>query len=92
MSIRFTQRQLRETLGWSDRPLRRQLARLVELEYVLVFRTGRGNQHAYQLAVHGPVHDTALRSLGLVDVEQLRKRRPRRASSSQEGSSAPSRV
>ena len=28
-AVRFTQRQLREKLGWSDRSLRRQLARLV---------------------------------------------------------------
>ena len=35
--LRFTQRRLSETLGWSDRALRRQLARLVELEYVLVY-------------------------------------------------------
>ena len=40
--VRFTQRVLRELLGWSDRALRRQLVRLVELEYVLVYRTGRG--------------------------------------------------
>jgi hypothetical protein len=48
-AVRFTQRQLREALGWSDRSLRRQLSRLVELEYVLCYRTGRGNQRAYQL-------------------------------------------
>ena len=47
--VRFTQRQLRETLCWSDRSLRRQLSRLVELEYVLAYRTGRGNGRAYQL-------------------------------------------
>ena len=48
-AVRFTQRQLREKLGWSDRSLRRQLSRLVQLEYVLCYRTRRGNQRAYQL-------------------------------------------
>ena len=48
-AVRFTQRQLREKLCWSDRSLRRQLSRLVELEYVLCYRTRRGNQRAYQL-------------------------------------------
>ena len=48
-AVRFTQRQLREKLCWSDRSLRRQLSRLVELEYVLCYRTRRGNQREYQL-------------------------------------------
>ena len=48
--VRFTQRQVREALGWSDRALRRQLQRLLELEYVLVYRAGCGNQRVYQLA------------------------------------------
>ena len=83
--IRFTQRQLREALGWSDRALRRQLRRLVELEYVLVHRTGQGNQRAYQLADDVQC-DTDTDSetdhgesglLGLIDVKQLRKRKPR---------------
>jgi len=55
--VRFTQRQLREQLCWSDRSLRRQLIRLVELEYVLCYRTGRGNQRAYQL-LYDPAHPT----------------------------------
>jgi len=54
-AVRFTQRQLREALGCRDRSLRRQLARLVELEYVLSYRTGRGNQRAYQL-LYDPTH------------------------------------
>lgn len=49
-TIRFTQRQVREACGWSDFSLRHHLARLVELEYVLAFRTGRRNQREYELA------------------------------------------
>jgi hypothetical protein len=73
--IRFTQRQLREALHWSDRALRRQLGRLVELEYVLVYRTGRGNQRAYQLLYEGQAEGAPL-LLGLTDVEQLSGRSP----------------
>jgi hypothetical protein len=51
--VRFTQRQVREALQWSDRALRRQLARLVQLEYVLAYRTGRGNGRTYQLLYDG---------------------------------------
>ena len=73
-SVRFSQRQLREALQLSDRSLRTHLARLVQLEYVLVYRTGRGNQRLYQLlgawddAMESPTHS----QLGLVDVSQLR--------------------
>jgi enoyl-CoA hydratase/carnithine racemase len=71
--VRFTQRQLREALPWSDRSLRRQLARLVELEYVLCYRTRRGNQRAYQL-LYDPRTATAAAAwqLGLCSLEQLR--------------------
>ena len=73
--VRFTQRQLREALQRSDRALRRHLARLVELEYVAVQRTGRGNQRAYQLLGSGGDAAGGVSSLGLVDVERLRESR-----------------
>jgi hypothetical protein len=74
--VRFTQRELRETLQWSDHALRRQLSRLVELEYVLAYRSGRGNQRHYQLVCHTHRGDAAALRLGLTDVEQLRGRPP----------------
>ncbi|MGB6044876.1 MAG: hypothetical protein WBF93_17105, partial [Pirellulales bacterium] len=43
----FTQRQLREAIGWSDGQLRRNLKRLIELEYVLPYRSGQRNQCEY---------------------------------------------
>ena len=74
-AVRFTQRQLREKLCWSDRSLRRQLTRLVELEYVLAYRTGRGNGRAYQL-LYDPAPQSAggaeaAWQLGLCPVEKL---------------------
>ena len=42
--LRFSQRELREALGYADRALRRQLSRLVELEYVVMHRAGLGNR------------------------------------------------
>ena len=80
LDVRFTQRELRAALAWSDRALRRQLARLVELEYVLVYRTGRGNQRAYQLLYDGQASDGGPLLLGLTDAKQLSKKRlPRKA-------------
>jgi hypothetical protein len=70
--VRFTQRQLREALAWSDHSLRRQLRRLVELEYVLTYRTGQGNQRAYQLLHGGQDGEGMPLVWGLTDVAQLR--------------------
>jgi hypothetical protein len=69
--VRFTQRQLRDTLAWPDRALRRQLTRLVELEYVLVYRTGRGNGRVYQLLFESQPDAVPAWQLGLRDVETL---------------------
>ena len=70
--VRFTQRQLRETLHWNDRALRRQLTRLVELEYVVAYRTGHGNGRMYQLLYEPRRESGSSWQLGLSDVEQLR--------------------
>jgi hypothetical protein len=72
LNVRFTQRELREALDFSDRCLRRHLARLVELEYVLAFRTGQGNQRQYQLVYDGQGGDGSRFLLGLIDTSTLR--------------------
>ena len=46
-AVRFTRRELREATAWGDTQLKVHLARLVEMEHVLVHR--RGTQHAYEL-------------------------------------------
>ncbi len=72
LDVRFTQRELREALDFSDRSLRRHLARLVELEYVLPYRTGQGNQRQYQLVYDGQGRDGSRFLLGLIDTSTLR--------------------
>jgi len=69
--IRFTQRELRETLAWGDFQLRRHLNRLVELEYVLVHRTGYGNRREYELLYNGEGRDGQPFLLGLIDPAKL---------------------
>jgi DNA primase len=71
--VRFTQREVRESLGWSDRSLRRHLGRLVQVEYLVVYRAGRGNQRVYQLLYDSQAVDGRAHLLGLIDVDQLRK-------------------
>ena len=70
--VRFGQRQLRESLGWSDFQLRYHLARLVELEYVLVFRSGAGNSKLYQLLYDGQGRNGKRFVLGLADPASLK--------------------
>ena len=74
--IRFTQRELRETLGWGDFQLRRHLKRLVELEYVLRHHAGKRNQREYELIYQGEGKDGDPFVLGLIDAKKLRKPRP----------------
>ncbi len=71
--VRFTQRELREALGWGDFALRRHLARLLELEYVLAYRTKRGNQRHYQLLDDGQPLDERNFLLGLSEVDHLKE-------------------
>jgi hypothetical protein len=73
LELRFTQREIREALGWGDFQLRRHLRRLVELEYVLVHRTKRGNQREYELLYDGQGRDGEPFVLGLIDVAKLRR-------------------
>ena len=73
LELRFTQRELREALGWGDFQLRRHLVRLIELEYVLVHRTKRGNQREYELLYDGQGRDGEPFVLGLIDVATLRQ-------------------
>ena len=72
--VRFTQRQLRETFGWSDRQVRHHLKRLIELEYVLAHRTGFGNAREYQLLYNGQGRDGDSFLLGLVDAAKLKNK------------------
>jgi hypothetical protein len=76
--VRFTQRQLRERFGWSDCQVRHHLKRLIELEYVLVHRTGHGNGKAYELLYDGQGRDGESFLLGLAEASSLKIDKPRR--------------
>jgi len=68
----FSRRAVRETTGWSHTQVRIHLDRLVELEYVLVHRGGRGQSFEYELLYDGQGHDGTPFLAGLLDVEALR--------------------
>ena len=71
---RFSRREVREHTRWGDTQLKIHLARLVELEYLLVHRGGRGQSFEYELLYDGTTEAEERRVSGLIDVEALRHR------------------
>jgi hypothetical protein len=70
---RFSRRQLREYSGGSDTALKIHMARLVELEYLIVHRSERGQGFIYELVYEGQGEDGKRFLMGLIDVEGLKK-------------------
>jgi hypothetical protein len=67
--FRFTRKTVREATGWGDTQLKIHLRRLVELEHLVVHRSGRG--HAYELVYDGRGRDGQRFLAGLLDPEKL---------------------
>ena len=72
--IRFTRKEVRDVTGWGDTQLKVHLARLVEMEYLLVHRAERGQGQVLELLYDGA--DThagtgAPHLSGLIDVADL---------------------
>jgi hypothetical protein len=70
-AYRFTRREVRAATGWTDNQVRDHLGKLVELEYVLVFRGTRGQSFVYELLYDGEGQDGTTFCLGLIDVATL---------------------
>jgi DNA primase catalytic core len=68
---RFTQRDARTFTGWTDVQVKRHLAKLVDLEYVLVHRGGRGQSFVYELLYEGQGENGGKFVLGLIDAGTL---------------------
>jgi DNA primase len=71
---RFSRREIREYGGWSYDQVRVHLERLVNLEYVLVHRGGRGQSFVYELLFDGKVDSGKPQLMGLIDVESLKSK------------------
>jgi hypothetical protein len=69
---RFTQREARFFSGWSDFQVKTHLRKLVDLEYVLVHRSLRGQGFTYELLYDGEGQDGRPFLMRLLDVEKLR--------------------
>jgi DNA primase len=67
----FSRRDLRAAAGWGDTQLKVHLARLVDLEYLLIHRGGRGQSFVYELLYEGQGKDGSRFVPGLMNVESL---------------------
>ena len=68
----FSRKAVRHFTRWSDTALKVHLQRLVELEYVLIHRSARGQAFRYELLYDSDI-DTPLHLNGLIDVADLKK-------------------
>lgn len=69
--FRFTRREVRELSGWGHSQLALHLARLVELEYLVVHHGTNGQRFVYELAYDGRGQDGTPFLVGLIDVAKL---------------------
>ena len=69
--LRFSRRDVRAATGWGDTQLKVHMARLVELEYLLLHRGGRGQSFVYELLWRGEGKDGSRFLPGLLDVTGL---------------------
>jgi DNA primase len=69
---RFSRRDIRQYTGWGNTQLKTHLARLEDLEYLLVHHGGRGQSFVYELMFDRSAHDDKPVLPGLIDVEKLR--------------------
>jgi hypothetical protein len=72
MDVRFSRRELRDATRWGNTQLKVHLARLVEMEYLLIHR--RGNTFLYELLYDGE-SDGEVHMNGLIDTQTLKKQR-----------------
>lgn len=68
---RFSRKRIRQWCGWSYTQVRVHLDRLVEMEYLLTHRGGRGQSFEYELLYEGEGQDGNAFLMGLMDIEQL---------------------
>ena len=66
---RFSRREFRESIGWSDFQVRMHLSKLVAMEYVLVHHGKQGRSYLYELIYAGQGRDGRPFVLGLTELE-----------------------
>jgi DNA primase len=71
---RFNRRQIREYSGWSDFQVRTHMTELEELEYIFAASGKRGKEYVYEMVYTGGGEDGRPFLVGLIGIEQLKKK------------------
>ena len=71
--FRFSRKDVRAWTFWTDSTLKRHLARLEDMEYLLVHRGGRGQSFVYELVFESSGHPSKPQLPGLIHVYNLKK-------------------
>jgi DNA primase len=82
---RFSRKEVRASVAWSDTQLRVHLDRLTAMEYLLVHRGGRGQSFVYELMYDGQGKEGQPFCMGLIDVDALRASATTESSRGSEG-------
>jgi DNA primase len=70
-TFRFSRRDVRQWIGWSDTALKVHLHRLEEMEYLLVHRAARGQGYVYEMLYAGEGREGNRFVMGLLDASKL---------------------
>jgi hypothetical protein len=71
-AFRFTRRELRKSLGWTDFQVRTHLNKLVDMEYMIAHRGKQGRCFVYELLYSGEGHEGQPFLMGLIDPAKLK--------------------
>ncbi len=71
-AFRFTRRELRKSLSWTDFQVRTHLNKLVDMEYMIVHRGKQGRRFVYELLYGGEGHEGQPFLMGLIDPAKLK--------------------
>ena len=72
MDFRFSRRDIREYTGWGNTQLKMHLARLEDLEYLIVHQGTRGRMFLYELMWAGEGREGERFVMGLIPVDHLK--------------------
>jgi len=70
-AYRFSRRDVRGFVGWTDFQIKKHMSRLQDMEYLLVHRGGRGQSFVYELLYQGEGDSGKAFLLGLLNMENL---------------------
>jgi hypothetical protein len=71
--FRFSRKDVRAWTAWTDTTLKRHLARLEDMEYLVLHRGGRGQTFVYELAFIPGENSSKPQLPGLIHVYNLKK-------------------